>query len=195
MSYLRILFLKFLLFVFYCQDFILYHAYYVNDKFFIHFDGSLEYWINKHLTINCGSNNNSSFGQFADAPKTVVVINALIYRVLFDPSCEDDDTTLLDNPNFFLKPSSVSSPWQSTNHDRETTDEVLIFVFWYCSLWCFFYFDCCVVLRVLQVCCVAVMCTVKNMAPSEVQFACDVIIVEFWNLSYIVPTIKCVLYL
>jgi len=53
MSYLCIAFLKLLLFIFYCQ----YHSYYIKDKFFIHFDGSLECWINKNLTVNCGSNN------------------------------------------------------------------------------------------------------------------------------------------
>ena len=115
----------------------------------------------------------------ADALNTVVIINALTYRVLIDPSCKDDDTTLLDNPHSFLKPSSVSSLCQSTNYARETTDDIFVFVFWYCGLWCFFCVGCCVALRGLQVLCVTLVCTVKNMAPSEVKFACDLIIVEF----------------
>jgi len=74
--------------------------------------------------LHCGSKNNPSVGQFVDALKTVI-INGLAYRGLLDPNCEDDGATLLDNLHSFLKPSSVSSPSQSTSHDRETTDNVL----------------------------------------------------------------------
>ena len=42
----------------------------------------------------------------------------------------------------------------------------------------FFCVDCCVALRVLQIGCVSVVCTVKNMAPSEILFACDISIVK-----------------
>jgi len=56
-----------------------------------------------------------------------------------------------------------------------------LMMFWFLVLQfvVFFCVDCCVTLRVLQVRCVTVACTVKNMAPSEVQFACDIIKVEF----------------
>jgi hypothetical protein len=45
--------------------------------------------------------------------------------VELDPNCEDDGATLLDNLHSFLRPSSISSPSLSTNHHRETTDNVL----------------------------------------------------------------------
>lgn len=72
------------------------------------------------IHLHCGSNNKPSVGQFVDALKTVIT-NGLTYRGLLDPNCEDDGATLRDNLHSFLKPSSVSSPSQSTSHDRETT--------------------------------------------------------------------------
>ena len=69
------------------------------------------------LFVCTGSNNNPSVGQFVDALKTVI-INGLAYRGLLDPNCEDDSAILLDNLHSFFKPSSVSSPSQSTSHDR-----------------------------------------------------------------------------
>jgi len=74
------------------------------------------------IRLHCGSNNNPSVGQFVDALKTVI-INGLAYRGL-DPNCEDDGGTLLDNLHSFLKPSSASSPSQSTSRDREITDDI-----------------------------------------------------------------------
>jgi len=76
--------------------------------------------------LHWGSNSNPSVRQLVDALKTV--INCLAYRGLLAPNCEDDVATLLDNPHFFLKPSSVSSPSQLTSHDRETSDDVLYIV-------------------------------------------------------------------
>jgi hypothetical protein len=43
---------------------------------------------------------------------------------LFLPQTEDSDT-VLDNLHSFLKPSSVSSPYHSTTHDRDTTADFL----------------------------------------------------------------------
>ena len=43
--------------------------------------------------------------------------------LLLHPNCKDDGATL-DNLHSFLKPSGVSSPSQSTSHDKETTDDV-----------------------------------------------------------------------
>jgi len=40
----------------------------------------------------------------------------------------------------------------------------------------------------LHYCCV----TIKKMSPSEVKFPCDAILVELWNSSYVVLTVKCV---
>jgi len=74
------------------------------------------------------SNNNSSFGQFVDAHKTVI-ISGLACRGLLNPNSEDDGATLLDNLHSCLKPSVVSSPSQSIRHDRETTDDVLYIVY------------------------------------------------------------------
>ena len=74
--------------------------------------------------MHCGSKNNPSDGQFVDALKNVI-INGLTYRRLLGPDSEDDGATLLDNLHSFLKLSSVSSPSQSTSHDREITDDVL----------------------------------------------------------------------
>ena len=50
---------------------------------------------------------------------------ALLVEVFLTQNCEDDDVaTLLDNLHSCIKTSVVSSPSQSTSHDRETTDDV-----------------------------------------------------------------------
>jgi hypothetical protein len=43
--------------------------------------------------------------------------------------------------------------------------------------------DCCVTLRVLQICCITVVCTVKKISPREIQFACDTSLVKFEIIS------------
>jgi hypothetical protein len=75
------------------------------------------------IRLHCGSNNNPSVGQFVDALKTGIV-NGIAYRGLLDPNSEDDGAALLDNLHSFLMSPSVSSPSQSTSHDRETTYDV-----------------------------------------------------------------------
>ena len=72
----------------------------------------------------CGSYNNPSVGHCVDALKTVI-INGLACRGLLDPNCEYDGATFLDSLHSFLNPSNVSSPSPSTNHDKETTNNVL----------------------------------------------------------------------
>jgi len=72
--------------------------------------------------LHCGSNNNTSVGQFVDALKTVI-ISGLACRGLLNPNSDDDGATLLHNLHSCLKPSVVSSPSQSISHDRETTDD------------------------------------------------------------------------
>ena len=75
------------------------------------------------ICLHYVSNNNPSVGQFVVALKTVI-ISGLACRGLLNPNCEDDGATLLDNLHSCLKTSVVSSPSQSTSHDRETTDDV-----------------------------------------------------------------------
>jgi hypothetical protein len=68
---------------------------------------------------HCGSNNNPSVGQFADALKTVI-INGLAYRSLYGTNSEDDGVSLLDKLHSFFQPSNASSTSPPTSHDSAT---------------------------------------------------------------------------
>jgi hypothetical protein len=61
-------------------------------------------------------------GQFLDALK-ISTINGLAFRVLCETNCQDDDATLLDNPQLFREPDA-SSLNPSTIHVKETRDAV-----------------------------------------------------------------------
>jgi len=76
------------------------------------------------IRLHCGSNNNTTVGQFADALKASI-INGLAYTGLRNANCEGDDTELLDNLHSFLKESSASRPNPSTSHGRETIHDGL----------------------------------------------------------------------
>jgi hypothetical protein len=76
------------------------------------------------IRLNCGSNNNPTVGQFADALKTSIT-NGLAYAGLRNANCERDDTELLDNLHSLLKESSASRPNPSTSHGRETVHDGL----------------------------------------------------------------------
>jgi len=76
------------------------------------------------IRLHCGSNNNPTAGQFADALKTSI-INGPAYIGLRNANCEDDDTELLNNIHYLLKESSSSRPNPSTSHGRETLHDGL----------------------------------------------------------------------
>jgi hypothetical protein len=77
------------------------------------------------IRLHCGSNNNPTVGQFADALKASI-INGIAYICMHNASFEGDDTELLHNLHSFLKESSASRPNPSTSHGRETV--AIIFV-------------------------------------------------------------------
>ena len=142
------------------------------------------------IRLHCGSNNKLSVWQFVDGLKTVIS-NGLAYRGLLDPNYEDDGATLLDNLYSFLKPSSVPLLSQQVMKGRQLTS---VLVFFYCSLWCFVCWLLCYIkgaVSPLYYRCVHC----EKMAPSEVKFPGDIILVEHWNSPYVVLTIKCVLIL
>jgi len=76
------------------------------------------------IRLHCGSNNNPTAGQFADALKTSI-INGPAYIGLRNANCEDDDTELLNNIHYLLKKSSSSRTNLPTSHGRETLHDGL----------------------------------------------------------------------
>jgi hypothetical protein len=67
----------------------------------------------------CGSNNNPTVRQFADALKTSI-INALAIRDVCGTNCEDDGATVLDNLQSLLRAPDASSPNPSISRGKET---------------------------------------------------------------------------
>jgi hypothetical protein len=67
----------------------------------------------------CGSNNNSTVGQFVDALKSSIISGAA-FRGLCETNSEDDDAALLHSLQSLLRTPNAASPNPSTSHNKET---------------------------------------------------------------------------
>jgi hypothetical protein len=72
---------------------------------------------------SCGCNNNPNVGKFVDSLKTSK-ISGLAFGGLCGTNCENDGAALLYNLQSLLIAPDASSPNSSTNHDKETPDDV-----------------------------------------------------------------------